>query len=202
MTKRWHIINSLIKSNDYKHYLEIGVGSWENFTRVRCPCKYACDPDPKLPENTFLYNETSDSFFSKHPSRILTGLPLKFDIIFIDGLHQSEQVERDIVNGLNALSPTGVLVLHDCNPPTKDSQVVPRGNRNIWCGDVWRAFVGFKQHHFHFESYCYDTDYGVGIIWNNAKLKARTGFSEYMIDYEYLNRNRQELLDLRTVNIL
>ena len=51
---------------------------------------------------------TSDAFFLQNKQL--------FDLIFIDGLHHSHQVLRDINNALRWLSPSGTIVLHDCNP--------------------------------------------------------------------------------------
>lgn len=61
----------------------------------------------------------SDNFFKKYPTK-------KYDIIFIDGLHESEQVSKDIHNSVNALNERGVIIIHDYNPETKEAQIVPR----------------------------------------------------------------------------
>jgi predicted O-methyltransferase YrrM len=54
---------------------------------------------------------TSDAFFERSM--------VKFDVIFIDGLHEEHQVDRDIVNSLQHLNPGGIIVLHDCLPPRR-----------------------------------------------------------------------------------
>ena len=41
----------------------------------------------------------------------------KFDVIFIDGLHLAEQVERDIENSLDFIKEDGYF--YDCNPPSE-----------------------------------------------------------------------------------
>ena len=45
--------------------------------------------------------------------------PRRYDLVFVDGLHIADQVERDIVNSLAALAPGGMVVLHDCNPKSR-----------------------------------------------------------------------------------
>jgi predicted O-methyltransferase YrrM len=40
----------------------------------------------------------------------------KYDIIFIDGLHEYRQVLKDIINALNNLTHTGVVLLDDVIP--------------------------------------------------------------------------------------
>ena len=66
---------------------------------------------------------TSDAFFSQN-NQI-------FDLIFIDGLHYSHQVLRDINNALRWLSPTGTIVLHDCNPSTEARAQYPQPESEI-----------------------------------------------------------------------
>ena len=65
------------------------------------PCLEAHDREPT-------FKLTSDDFFAKNKET--------FDIIFIDGLHESEQVERDINNSLLCLNQGGYIVCHDINP--------------------------------------------------------------------------------------
>ena len=61
---------------------------------------------------------TSDEFFEQNKE--------KFDIVFIDGLHHSEQVYKDILNSLNILNEDGTIICHDMNPTEEFRQIVPR----------------------------------------------------------------------------
>ena len=58
-------------------------------------------------ENPVTYQMESDTFFEylkEHdPER-------KYDVVFIDGLHKSYQVKRDIENSLRVLSPNGYIL--------------------------------------------------------------------------------------------
>ena len=47
---------------------------------------------------------------------------VKFDLIFIDGLHLANQVQKDIENSLKFIKDEGFIVLHDCNPPSEYHQ--------------------------------------------------------------------------------
>ena len=51
---------------------------------------------------------TSDDFFRDNKE--------KFDLIFIDGLHETNQVDRDIENSLKFINKGGTILLHDCLP--------------------------------------------------------------------------------------
>lgn len=111
--KRWDLINALIKKFDYKTYLEIGVNNGDCFKRIDIDYKIGVDPNPQSKATLIM---TSDEFFQK-PSML-------FDIVFIDGLHESSQVNKDIEHALKILSYNGTIVVHDCNPQKRDS---PKG---------------------------------------------------------------------------
>ncbi len=150
--KRYDIINALIKRHGYKKYLEIGVQNPIHcFDKIKCQQKNGVDPNPHYGTNPkikewyshAIFELTSDEFFGKMDANP-DGIPLeKFDIIFIDGLHEAEQVKRDIANSLRWLAPGGKIVMHDCNPTTEIMQKVPREVKE-WTGDVWKALVSYR----------------------------------------------------------
>ena len=41
---------------------------------------------------------------------------LKFDVIFIDGLHEYEQCQRDCLNSMKFLNDGGIILFHDFLP--------------------------------------------------------------------------------------
>ena len=67
----------------------------------------------------------------------------KFDCIFIDGLHEYDQVNKDILNSLDSLNENGIILLHDCLPQSMNQQAVPRFQW-VWNGDVWKSIVKFR----------------------------------------------------------
>jgi hypothetical protein len=187
--KRYDIINYLIEKNKLINYLEIGVFKGENIRQVKAIHKDGVDPGSEgytPPEVN--YPMTSDDFFDlikDHPE-------IKYDIIFIDGLHHADQVEKDIKNALNHLVNNGFILLHDCNPVSYEAQLIPR-QTVAWNGDTWKAFVDFKVNNPSYKCCVVDTDFGVGVIHNNG--------NEYKIenridDWDYFNSNRKELLNL------
>ena len=40
----------------------------------------------------------------------------KFDVIFIDGLHEYYQIRKDVINSLKYLDKNGYIVIHDLFP--------------------------------------------------------------------------------------
>lgn len=181
------LINLFIRVNDYKSYTEIGCQNLDNnFNKINLPRmnKISVDPDPRSGADVL---KTSDEYFS--------GLSIQpvDDIVFIDGLHHADQVERDIINSMNHLFPGGVIILHDCNPPTEKDQIVPRRHK-VWYGDVWRAFVGFRLKYPEVRSYCIDHDCGCGVIHYTGQ-KIEPGFITDM-SWQEFDANRKELLGI------
>jgi hypothetical protein len=189
--KRFDIINYLIEKYKLINYLEIGVFKGENIREIKALHKDGVDPGSEgytPPEVN--YPTSSDEFF-----KLIEGHnEIKYDIIFIDGLHHADQVEKDIKNSLNHIIDGGFILLHDCNPVSYEAQLVPR-QTTAWNGDTWKAFVDFKLNNPTYECCVIDTDFGVGFIKNTG--------TEYQInnrinDWDYFNSNRKNLLNLIT----
>lgn len=192
--QRFNIINYLIEKYNLVNYLEIGVFKGENIQQIKAPHKNGVDPGVEgvvAPEVD--YNMTSDEFFKL----VENHEDIKYDIIFIDGLHEYNQVKKDIQNSLKHLTPNGFILLHDCNPVSYNAQL-PERNTIAWNGDVWRAFVEFKTNNPKFECCVIDTDFGVGFIKNNPSLLNITPLID--IDYQTFDSNRKKYLNLITWN--
>lgn len=132
------------------------------------------------------YKMTSDQFFEQ----IAPGLD-KWDIIFIDGLHESHQVDKDIENSLRSLTPNGSIVIHDCNPQDEIRQRVPRESRQ-WNGDVWKSVAKYRSQGG--RCVVIDTDEGLG--WIHRSLEPPEPF-EVEYTYQALDKNRELYLGLR-----
>lgn len=152
---RWDIINHLISTYGYKNYLEIGVQDADsNFNKIKAEYKIAVDP---FPRNMANFVGTSDEYFAQ------LDKDFKFDIIFVDGLHHSDQVVRDIENSLAHLSPAGTIVVHDCLPENQQQQL-RFDNGGAWTGDVWKAIVELKSTRDDLFIQVVDHDWGCGIV--------------------------------------
>lgn len=203
--RRTHIINYLVSLIDAQYYLEIGVRDPnKNFNRIHCNTKFSVDPGIEFEDNPVDFKMTSDVFFKKLKGNHLEiKSNIKFDVIFIDGLHISNQVERDIINSLEFLTEDGVLILHDCNPPSEFHQREQYSFVNspagpFWNGTTWKAFYKAR-HSSDLFSICFDCDWGVGIIskkqypfFKNIKGKVQNEFYEFSV----LNEFRDEHLNL------
>jgi hypothetical protein len=134
---------------------------------------------------------TSDEFFMQNS--------IKYDVIFIDGLHLYEQAYKDVKSSLGILKENGIIIMHDCNPSSEwlqreyDTQV-PGG----WCGTVWKAFVRLRMEREDIEMFVVDTDHGVGVLNPNGRQKIYQCIED-IYNYNVFDKNRVEALNLISV---
>lgn len=211
---RNEIIQSLLDTSYRKSYLEIGVANGDIFTEIKAEYKIGVDPiSPselvKASVNeTCIYNMmTSDDFFAQ-----IADTDYKFDVVFVDGLHEHEQAYRDIINSLKHLSSGGVIVVHDCTPMNEVMSLPPKMytsvdkatrdgiGRGMWMGDVWKAVVQIRSFHRDLFVFTLDCDCGCAIITNGipefslnyslAEIKTM-GFDDFI-------KNQDSLLNLKS----
>ncbi len=201
-TSRTEIINYLLSVlNRDIVYLEIGVRNPNhNFNLINAKTKYGVDPGVEFEENPVEFKMTSDDFFSQLKANKILTKDIKFDGIFIDGLHLAEQVNRDIENSLSFIKDDGFIILHDCNPPTEwhareeyRYPYTPAGG--YWNGTTWKAFLKYRSDSS-INSCCIDSDWGVGILSKTQPIGTNTETKNEFYDYNILNKNRAELLNL------
>ena len=179
---RTSLLNSLVERHGYRSYLEIGQGNRRmNYDWVNCRIKIGVDPDRSL---NAAYQLTSDDFFAINNDA--------YDLIFIDGLHTAEQVGRDILSSLRVLRPNGTILVHDCNPTTREMQLVPQ-RQLTWTGDVWKAWVTLRAERSDLTMYVIDVESGCGLIRRGRQATVRLPAE---LTYEALARDRTALLNL------
>ena len=150
--KRWDLINYFNAIYKFKSYLEIGCDDNQLFSKIEIPQKIGVDP-----VSGGNFRGKSDDFFSTNEK--------KFDLVFIDGLHEYQQVKKDILNSIKYLNDEGVILIHDCLPDSMAKQAVPRYKLQ-WNGDVWKAIVDLRQN-ADLEIFTCEIDQGIGIIKKN-----------------------------------
>lgn len=189
---RKDILQKFIDKYQYKSYLEIGLAGGWLFNQINIPFKESVDPAlGQYKDSKPTYKMTSDKFFLSYPHK-------KYDIIFIDGLHESHQVDKDIKNSLKALNKGGKILLHDCSPESKEDQIIPRQKSGVWNGDVWKSFVKFNAENYkNYNMYVINTDFGVGVI---EKGKGKFNLQiPTLLEYEWFNENRIDALNLISI---
>ena len=192
---RFDIINHLIKINNFTNYLEIGVFDGECIRQINCQNKDGVDPGV---ENGLAigvnYKLTSDDFFAQNKDKV-------YDIIFIDGLHLTDQVDVDIKNSLRQTKENGIVLLHDCNPTTLEMTLVPRQTVQ-WNGNVYKSVLKFRKSNKQHSYFTVDTDWGVGIILKNKHQEDWNTPKNYDLaldDWNYFDTNRKHLLNIISV---
>ena len=130
-------------------YLEIGCASNTLFDSVASNFKTGVDP-----ASGGTHRMTSDEFFATNKEI--------FNVIFIDGLHEYEQVHRDAINALNSVEVGGFIAFHDFLPSNWKEHHVPRIS-NIWTGDCWKLALQLIEAKG-VEFVVLDIDHGVGLM--------------------------------------
>ena len=217
------IIQGVIDKIKAKTYLEIGVEKGINFFTVRAPFKVAVDPHFRFGRRHKLKNirgwfsnhyfeKTSDRFFEDDAPHVLGER--KIDVAFVDGLHTYAQSLEDFNNCLKYLSPDGIIMLHDCNPLTREAAVpvnspaemyamFPNRSSNVWNGDVWKTILHLRTSNA-FQVFVLDCDHGIGVV-RRAPQATPFVFSIDRIpdlDYNDFELNRGNYLNLKSPEYL
>ncbi len=190
---RTDVLNHLADTYRLGRYLEIGVQNpAQNFDKIRCAYKVSVDPDPGAKASFCM---TSDEFFKDGFPRLFvnSSWETKFDLIFIDGLHQADQVRKDFSNACKELSPHGFIVLHDCNPMEQQHTIVPRPSaRGHWNGDCYKVACEINQA----IKFTVDVDNGCCVV---RPSRGNFLFSAvHQIDWTLFSKHRKDLLNLIT----
>lgn len=160
---RTHVVDALIRQNNFKSYLEIGCQNDINFNAINISHKIGVDP-----ALGGTHRMTSDAFFAQNTE--------KFDLIFIDGMHTFEQVYKDFFNAYNVLNVGGVILFHDMLPTSWEQEMVPRINRG-WNGTVWKIAYELKRLLGN-QFAIIVADQGLGIVFKNNEKPTLTPSNE------------------------
>ncbi len=205
-----------MKQKNLNNYLEIGVQRGFIFFRIKSTFKIAVDPGFEFgkmktwnkvfnfPYNLFnkYFETTSDDFFLKNAKQVFEKT--KPDLIFIDGMHEYQYALRDIENSLRYMTDNGVIVVHDCNPKTKEAgssfkEFSENNYEGLWNGDVWKAILHLRSTRQDVNVFVLDCDHGLGIITKGTP-ESKLGFSPEEIDkfnYDNFAQNREMWLNLK-----
>jgi glycosyltransferase involved in cell wall biosynthesis len=149
------IINSLTNKTD--NYLEIGVEYGHTLTKTHFINKKGIDPDPKYKDIENIYKGLSDDYFNNSPDNKEIKITENFDVILIDGMHQTEYVLNDFNNSIKVLNKDGHLFLNNILPINyKEQQKIPDKHYyengilkygEPWTGDVWKIMYHLLLHY-------------------------------------------------------
>lgn len=178
------LINYLIFRYSFTRYLEIGVRQNRTFARIFCPSLEGVDPNYDT-----TYRMTSDAFFDAMRARRKAGEAVEgWDLIFIDGAHEREQVKRDIINAVDFLRPGGIIVCHDVNP---DREYLTRPE---WSYSAWQAFAELRCTRADMFMYVVDAEW-CGVIEQGSQSPHRPPAGADVFTWRYLDENRRALMN-------
>jgi hypothetical protein len=205
-----------MRQKGLKNYLEIGVFNGHIFFRIQSRFKVAVDPAfqfgsgrkaGKLLLNPYnLYNryfeKTSDDFFASDAPNLFAEK--KIELALIDGMHEFDFALRDVENTLRYSAEDAVLLLHDCNPITKEGacsfrEWEERGFSGVWNGDVWKVLLYLRSLRKDLTSFVLDTDHGLGVVVKQKNPQPLPYTKEAIERFTYadFDAHRQEWLGLR-----
>lgn len=184
------VVQGVLNLFEEPDYLEIGVNRGVTFNALKAKTKVAVDPKflfdyeevaREVPGTSF-HETTSDDYFAR-----IAGSDTKFDVIYLDGLHTSEQTIRDLINAISFLKPNGVIVIDDVFPSSYSASLHERADTRVllkasgdtsgaWMGDVYRL-VFFVESFCQQFSYCtVNNNHGQLVMWREPRdtLPTRT----------------------------
>lgn len=176
-------INFLKGLNSGQSYLEVGVSKGHTFNQLKFLLKHAVDPRFRfnLQEHnepgTHFFQMTSDEYFTSEHTNI------KFDIIFLDGLHTYDQTYRDFCNALSHSLDRTIFIIDDTRPSdsfsamrnqnfavsSRKAESTLTGTPGIdaaWHGDVYRMLFLLKLFHPKLNYATLSEDNPQTIIWS------------------------------------
>jgi hypothetical protein len=168
------LLNYLVDKYNLQSYLEIGVQNpANNFDRIKVAKKWAVDPCLVHPfyKNTgsaWAISGTEWKYFSVESDKFFRVPKCNFDLIFIDGLHHADQVQRDFENSLKCLNDGGFIVIHDCLPEKEETTHVPRDSK-CWHGDVYKWAMKVYCNYQFVNFVTLNVDCGCMLVWKEPR---------------------------------
>ncbi len=182
---RYDVINFIADKINAKYYLEIGIQGGVCFQNIKVPFKLWVDPSPAF-KNTSIVEDISDNFFARAIKE-----KMRFDLIFIDGLHTYEQVKRDFENALKVLNKWWVIIFHDMNP-TDAERARSFADGGLWNGDCYKLAIDLYNQWYDFSTV--EDDQWCLIFKSSNPIRVPT--ITFELSYETLDSNRQTILNL------
>lgn len=182
---RHEVLSGLLALHPAPAYLEIGVLDGVTFNALSAARKVGVDPrfrfSAKASPGVEFHEVSSDRYFGEIATR-----NDRFDVIFVDGLHTSEQTLRDLMNAIGHLADGGVIVIDDVTPSSfasaqrsmEDARRVrsrmPQEAGNYdWMGDVYRLAFFIESFLQGFSYGTVEETHGQLILWRQTRAGVR-----------------------------
>lgn len=183
MISRRQVIQSFLDLYAAPCYLEIGVNKGATFLAIKAERKVAVDPvfrfdyedEDRKDSSAQFFQVTSDAYFGS-----LVDRDERFDVIFLDGLHESGQTLRDLINATRFLAEDGVIVIDDVIPVTYQASL-PDHRKSIqlrealgvvdksWMGDIYRVAAFVASYFQQFQFALIEQNHGQLVMWRQSR---------------------------------
>ncbi|MDR3416430.1 MAG: methyltransferase domain-containing protein [Nevskia sp.] len=169
--KKTELVNALARRYQATSYLEICTPFTGHqygeidpaLFRIRRRLMYRC-PESFVDGLPVDFRSDSDSSYAT--VRQLAEAGIRFDLIFVDPYHTYRESLTDLYGAMRLLTPDGVMVVHDCNPPDAAVAAVEFGGPGTaWSGLTYAAFIDFVSGSSRYQYCTVDTDYGCGVVF-------------------------------------
>lgn len=140
-----------------RNYLEVGVCAGATFSAVDVANRVGVDPAPLfdtrlMPDGVTFFLGSSDDYFSTLSDEV------RFDLVFLDGLHHWDQTYVDLLNTLQHSHPRTLIVVDDVLPDhylsalrDESTSKSARSKMGIdstrWHGDVFKVLAVIRAFH-------------------------------------------------------
>lgn len=191
-------INAFIKQKNYNRYLELGTMNGNTFLGVVCKNKISVDNMSCWGSFTPDFIASTDTFFR--------DIAPKLDIIFIDAFHESKQTYKDIINSLNYLEESGLIITHDTLPHTKHETKLSGQ------GTAYESFIKLRCENselkmcsldFFNEASVLEEGIGIGLIVKGAQNIYKIEPEDVGLDmWDLYEKNKKQLMNVISLSQL
>ena len=188
MCTRAEVVQKFLDMFEAPSYLEIGVNQGVTFHQLHASKKvavnpiFAFPPESREPGLATEYHEIASDHYFEHAG----AQDLRFDVIYLDGLHTFDQTLRDLLNSILLLKAQGVIVVDDVIPNSFDASLpdldqvfalrqqardagVNWAMDGSWMGDVYKIpfFIDTFMQQLSFATVA--ENHGQTVIWRGSR---------------------------------
>ena len=180
--RRDEVVNHVLSLFTEPTYLEVGVNAGETFFKVNAEKKVAVDPHFVFDLNVARQDKRSDFFEITSDEYFFRNSGQKFDVIYLDGLHTSDQIVRDLLNAIVLLKEKGVIVIDDVLPNSYHAslpdiyaatfvreKLYPTSTDHSWMGDVYKVAYFIQSFLQQFSYATVADNHGQLVVWRQPR---------------------------------
>lgn len=183
MNHKHELINHVIAKNNYKTYLELGIGAAkETWNQIQNVTKTGVDFSVHGPN---IHTTTTDAFFKYNTA--------KYDVIYIDADHEESSVMRDFENSLRFIEENGIIFMHDVGPENFENTALTAS------GTAYLAWIKIRSEKYYARAFEFPNGDVIGMVFVN-KIGIPLKNVEY--SWDFYNQNKKDVLNFMILDEL